>query len=254
MGRIRLIWVLSVAVLIAVLEHHASPSAGTIGFFLPPAQGFAPMSSFDSRKNRIKGTVIPLGLSFRGEDAGDDAKLRNKETSSPFQSQTRPSPNTKQNSSRDVNTATIKFNHQLNQLAREGSAAHLVEKMLMEVLDEADADDHVKREEDIQPNVVSFTAVINGFAKSRQEGAAEKADAWLHRFWDLHKEGKVSDKPNKITYNAVLTAYARSRDNKALAGQRAQELLEELWSLYEETGDMELKPDQCKNIRAVHLM
>ena len=212
------------------------------------------MSSFDSRKNRIKGTVIPLGLSFRGEDAGDDAKLRNKETSSPFQSQTRPSPNTKQNSSRDVNAATIKFNHQLNQLAREGSAAHLVEKMLMEVLDESSDADDDKSEEDIQPNVVSFTAVINGFAKSRQKGAAEKADAWLHRFWDLHKEGKVSDKPNKITYNAVLTAYARSRDNKALAGQRAQELLEELWNLYEETGDMELKPDQCKNIRAAVVM
>lgn len=165
-----------------------------------------------------------------------------------------------------VNQATIQFNNQLNSLARnfDKYSAQKAEDLLRNVL----RDIKMGLELEIQPNVVTFTAVINAWARSRRPDAAQRAEAILHWMLELASppitscdgefatppsnndespkdEVDLADllliKPNCIAFNAAITAWIRSSSKDA--HNHAERIMNQLWDLYITSGkDPELKP------------
>ncbi len=164
-----------------------------------------------------------------------------------------------------VNQPTIQFNNQLNHLARnfDKHSAQKAEDLLRKTL----RDIQLGLELEIQPNVVTFTAVINAWARSRRPDAAERAEAILHWMLELSStpisstgKSSASDynpsveikdeidlveflfiKPNCIAFNAAITAWIRSSTKDA--HKQAERLMNQLWDLYMTSGeDPELKP------------
>ena len=64
---------------------------------------------------------------------------------------------------------------------------------------------------------------IDCYAKSKQKGAAEKAELLLEQMIDKSREGRSNVKPNTITVNCVLDALAKSGEKGAAA--RAENVL-----------------------------
>jgi len=65
--------------------------------------------------------------------------------------------------------------------------------------------------EEIQPDVVSFTTVLDVWAKSKEENKAAQAQAILNMMNKWHVQtGDSSLRPNEMTYNTVLNACAFS--------------------------------------------
>ncbi len=64
---------------------------------------------------------------------------------------------------------------------------------------------------EIQPDVISFTTVLDVWAKSKEENKAAQAQAILHKMNEFYVQtGDASLRPNAVTYNAVLNACAFS--------------------------------------------
>ena len=64
---------------------------------------------------------------------------------------------------------------------------------------------------EIQPDVISFTTVLDVWAKSKEENKAAQAQAILHKMNEFYLQtGDASLRPNEVTYNAVLNACAFS--------------------------------------------
>lgn len=166
-----------------------------------------------------------------------------------------------------VNQATIQFNNQLNSLARnfDKYSAQKAEDLLRNVLQ----DIKMGLELEIQPNVVTFTAVINAWARSRRPDAAQRAEAILHWMLELASPAVTSSsyrqstttppshdeepkdevdladflfiKPNCIAFNAAITAWIRSSSKEA--HNHAERIMNQLWDLYiTSEKDPELKP------------
>jgi hypothetical protein len=163
-----------------------------------------------------------------------------------------------------VNPATIRFNNKLNGMARnfDSHSAQAVEDMLRKTL----LDVQLGLELEIQPNVVSFAAVINAWSRSQRSDAAERAEAilqWMVRLSMLSgiiqgSESKEPDpesessgeldladtlliKPNNIAFNGAITAWVRSTAKNS--HNHAERLMNQLWALYIASGkDPELKP------------
>jgi pentatricopeptide repeat protein len=73
------------------------------------------------------------------------------------------------------------------------------------------------------PNVISYSAVVDGFSRSREEGASNRAEVFLRRMIERH--GIAS--PNAVTYNSVINAHAQAGDILA-----AERLLSEMHETY----------------------
>jgi hypothetical protein len=164
-----------------------------------------------------------------------------------------------------VNQATIQFNNKLNGMARnfDSHTAQTVEDALRKTL----RDIQMGLELEIQPNVVSFVAVINAWSRSQRSDAAERAEAilqWMVRLAGLSgiiqgnntetlglpEHGALDEvdlagvlliKPNSIAFNAAITAWVRSSAKDSHV--HAERLMDQLWDLYVASGnDPELKP------------
>jgi hypothetical protein len=73
--------------------------------------------------------------------------------------------------------------------------------------------------------------VIDAWAKSREKGAAQRAEALLAKMDELHRQGYEGVRPNVISYNAVINAWAKSRENGA--AQRAEAILNHMSKLHD---------------------
>lgn len=82
------------------------------------------------------------------------------------------------------------------------------------------------------PDVMCYNAVIRAYARI---GDGEKAFQILRRMLESSRT-----QPNKITFNTVLDAFAKSGHKGA--GEKAESLLNEMYSLYED-GAKQLEPD-----------
>jgi len=93
----------------------------------------------------------------------------------------------------------------------------------------------------VKPDVVSFTSVIDTWAKSGNKHAAAKAMTLLKQMEKLYvQEGQRGMKPNVYTYSACINAFAKS--NEPDAPIQAEALLKEMKMSYE-AGDMDVKPN-----------
>jgi len=70
----------------------------------------------------------------------------------------------------------------------------------------------------VKPNSVSFSSVMNCWAQSSLDGAAERADAIMNRMELLAKNGDRGMHPNAYSYSTVISAWAKiGRADAALA-------------------------------------
>lgn len=104
--------------------------------------------------------------------------------------------------------------------------------------------------EDLEPNVATWTIVINAWgrlSKKNRHGAADRAGRLLKRMESLHREEMISCKPDAITYVTCMNAYAFAKGGED-AGE-AEKLLEEMNELYLD-GDDSMKPS-ARSVRVV---
>jgi hypothetical protein len=165
-----------------------------------------------------------------------------------------------------VNSATLRFNNRLNQLAKnwDESTAPKVEALLLDALEkyqlyldkeeeegqgESTTSSSTKKNNMIIPNTISFTNAITAWARCTRKDSAKRAQALLDQMLHLYSSDNNSDgkwdhiKPNKISYNSVITAWARS--NERGSARQAEELLRNMYDFYNnESGlDPNCKPD-----------
>jgi Pentatricopeptide repeat domain/PPR repeat len=76
-----------------------------------------------------------------------------------------------------------------------------------------------------QPDETSFNIVLNGWARSRLPGAAQRATDILNHMKRRHVAGLTDVHPGPSTYATVLNAWARSRENHAM--KRAEGIFDE---------------------------
>jgi len=153
---------------------------------------------------------------------------------------------------RDVSSETVHFNNKLITLSQnfDRNTAEKVEQRLLSALDYTlgDAPPHNDDEmRGVRPNVVSFTAVCNAWARSTLPNAATRAELILNKAMDLYRSGYTEARPNAFTFNAAITAWSRSRDKGA--ADNAVRLLDVMADFREETGEDDLQPNaRCYNL------
>ena len=82
------------------------------------------------------------------------------------------------------------------------------------------------------PSVISYTTVIDGFARSKLEGASMRAEYFMRRMMD--RDDLV---PNAVTYNSVINAHVQSFNIEA-----AEALLREMHDTFLQSGNMNIRP------------
>ena len=241
-------------------QSHALLYAVFIFIYGAPVQSFPfPFTVTKNGGLRLRSSRFALQSSAIPESAGESAKeiIKSKRNADGL----RP-----RSGKPFVNQSTIQFNNQLNALARnfDKYSAQKAEDLLRNVL----RDTKMGLELEIQPNVVTFTAVINAWARSRRPDSAQRAEAILHWMLELASPGITSNdkqstttspssdedpkdevdladflfiKPNCIAFNAAITAWIRSSSKDA--HNHAERIMNQLWDLYIASGkDPELKP------------
>lgn len=115
-------------------------------------------------------------------------------------------------------------------------------------------------DDNICPNAVTYTVVINILARSGKTGSALNAHDILLQMENQYRQsgtgnaGKLNEKlkPDRICYTSVIDAYARCEEE--YAGEKAVELLNHMILLSEELGHVEVRPDKktyCSVISAL---
>ena len=92
----------------------------------------------------------------------------------------------------------------------------------------------------VRPTVVTFSTVINAWARTGSSKAAEKAEALLHQVQELHNSQGWPDvdvKPNTVMYTAVINAWANAGNAK-----RADLLLQQMYQEYAVEHNHDVKP------------
>uniref|UniRef100_A0A7S4S8Q9 Pentacotripeptide-repeat region of PRORP domain-containing protein n=1 Tax=Ditylum brightwellii TaxID=49249 RepID=A0A7S4S8Q9_9STRA len=104
---------------------------------------------------------------------------------------------------------------------------------------------------DLKPDTPTINAVMNVWAASPIRGSAEKCEEFLHYMEKAYKAGDISLKPNRISFNTCINAWANREsnglggedDDAIVAAERANRVLNRMERWYDETRDMDMKPD-----------
>jgi len=89
-----------------------------------------------------------------------------------------------------------------------------------------------------KPNIITFTAVLSAWAKTRfNRQAAKRAESLLEQMEKLHVSGALDVKPNYVSYSIVLDCLAYAK--KKSATERAEALLNKM----KESTDRDLQPN-----------
>lgn len=88
----------------------------------------------------------------------------------------------------------------------------------------------------VEPDIYSYTLVLQALSQSRRPGAANRAMKLFRNMECLSKqEGKEKLSPNTVTYTNVITSLCHSGSPQA--AMQAQELLEDMLDRYEKEGE-----------------
>jgi hypothetical protein len=94
--------------------------------------------------------------------------------------------------------------------------------------------------ESLRPTTGIFNAVINAWARSREQIAPVRAEQILEWMEKLHLNGNLDIQPDKYTFNTVIHAWAKSGGKGA--AEKAQHLLDSMHRM-SKTGNSMAKPD-----------
>lgn len=233
-----------------------SPSSSTI-----PADVAGDNEQHDTTDNDWKDQTTPLNTAFTA------TPITITTTAAPISSANNPPP-----PEQTVNSATLRFNNRLNQLAKnwDDATAPKAEALLLDALEKyqqylVENEEETEKEQSssastkkssniIIPNTISFTNVITAWARCTRKDSAKRAQSLLDQMLSLYTQRNSTDegsrnnnwehvKPNKISYNSVITAWARS--NERGSARKAEDLLRNMYEFYNnESGlDISCKPD-----------
>ena len=92
----------------------------------------------------------------------------------------------------------------------------------------------------IRPNIVTYTSVIGGLARSKEPNLATRAEQLLTRM--MQNQGI---EPDMVVYTSVLNCWARatSRKEREMAADRAMEILKHMEDLYIKEEKYYVKPN-----------
>lgn len=92
----------------------------------------------------------------------------------------------------------------------------------------------------LRPTTGIFNAVINAWARSREQIAPMRAEQILEWMDKLHRNGNLDIQPDKYTFNTVIHAWAKLGGKEA--AEKAQSLLDSMHRM-NRAGNMHAKPD-----------
>ena len=118
-------------------------------------------------------------------------------------------------------------------MSNDPDSAAKAEKVLAKMI----ALSEQENRKDAAPSLISFTTVLDAYAKT---GQAEAAESLLYKLKDFQHIGA-----NTVSYNTVLNALAKSKDNDA--PHRAEALLNRMKEEYE-SGNKSVRPNQIRYV------
>jgi pentatricopeptide repeat protein len=129
---------------------------------------------------------------------------------------------------------TICWNSAIHAWAQAGNGER-AEKLFKEML----ANYIRHRDERQKPNVITFTAVLSAWAKTRfYKHAPKRAENLLEQMEKLHKSGALDDvKPNCVSYTILLDCLAYAKKNSSAA--KAESIL----NMMKESDDRDIQPN-----------
>ena len=130
----------------------------------------------------------------------------------------------------DMQPNTVVCNILLNAWVRAGEVSK-AEELLKTMLESA---------EPAHPDLISFTTLLNAYAKEQTPEGVSRAETLLGQMHELFEAGYEIAKPNFVSYATVIDSHARLG-----LGEKAETLLYKLEDLYKNTQDPEWKPDQA---------
>lgn len=90
----------------------------------------------------------------------------------------------------------------------------------------------------LQPNVYTFSSLMNTWVKSKHVDAPEEVEQILHQMFHLHLEHGWDVAPNQVTYSTAIDAWA-----KLGRVDRVEQLLQDMHAAYKDVGLGQLKPN-----------
>jgi pentatricopeptide repeat protein len=93
---------------------------------------------------------------------------------------------------------------------------------------------------DLAPNVVSYTAIMNGWAKSKGSASSRMTDETFQRMEAMVKSGNESAEPNFITYVTLIEGMSKSGQPEA--AERAERIVRDMYSK-SKNGYSDVKPN-----------
>ncbi|CAJ1954433.1 unnamed protein product [Cylindrotheca closterium] len=109
------------------------------------------------------------------------------------------------------------------------------ESLLLRLIKEASA----SRDSRVRPTVVTFSTVINAYARSGNQEAAERAEKLLKLSQSMYEEhGWTDAEPNAVVYTSVVNAWARAGNPN-----RAQQILKEMYEDSMLNGKAQMRPN-----------
>jgi len=147
---------------------------------------------------------------------------------------------------RDVRPDVVSFTTVIDTLAKSGQRGsgqrglellEEMEAMAMAAASSGDGDGDGDDDLSLRPNVFSYSACINAFAKSPDEDAPERAEELLTAMKDRYEKGDWRLRPTVVMYNSIINAYGRSG-----SAERATAILDRMEKSVEEGGE-EVEPD-----------
>lgn len=110
---------------------------------------------------------------------------------------------------------------------------HVADRLVDWIIAEAPEHSH------LQPNVYTFSSLMNAWVKSKDPQAPSRAENILELMHELHSEfPEWNVAPNQITYATAIDAWA-----KVGRVDRAEQLLHDMHAAYKENGMEHLKPN-----------
>eukprot|EP00529_Nitzschia_sp_RCC80_P006684 CAMPEP_0113488838 /NCGR_PEP_ID=MMETSP0014_2-20120614/26223_1 /TAXON_ID=2857 /ORGANISM="Nitzschia sp." /LENGTH=1510 /DNA_ID=CAMNT_0000382563 /DNA_START=209 /DNA_END=4741 /DNA_ORIENTATION=+ /assembly_acc=CAM_ASM_000159 len=138
----------------------------------------------------------------------------------------------------DIKPDTITFNAVIDAWARSGDrmAAQRSEQIL-------DHMDELYRAGNygVKPDVYTYNTLINCHSKSKEKGSAARAEHVLQVMRQRYMDGDKDFKPNTRSHTSVIDAIAKSGEKHA--ARRAEHILNTMITSYEETKDLDIKPN-----------
>lgn len=116
----------------------------------------------------------------------------------------------------------------LGEMERLGAALEQLEESNDSSVDDDSVEPRKNKADTLRPNVVTYTAVISGLSRSREQNLARRAEAILGR---MEQQGV---EPDMVAYTAVLMSWSKSKSHKErrMAASRAVAILREMEQRY----------------------